>query len=188
MKNIVPNQIFNLTNNPELFQKPNVMTKKLLLLLCLTLSFADMYAQTAKTSAPGILRAKEFLKTSNNSAEAARAGVLLKELQPALYVSSGEIKAYGEQPTIIFTDPATVPSLAGLQISNTARASVEAVTIRINSSAELQTTIDLSSLSSFPNLKYVYVLCTVETSPENLLQKITNGASYRVIYDIEKGS
>jgi hypothetical protein len=95
------------------------------------------------------------------------------------------LKTFGDQPTALYTD---VNSLANASSLVTSKESIEMVTIRMERSADLRT-IDLSLLSSFPNLKYVYLLSTVETTSSNLVNLVQNADNrFVVFYKISKGA
>jgi hypothetical protein len=130
------------------------------------------------------------LRTNTTTARTSSSGVdhlenLLNEVQPSVYLSSGQVKTFGDQPTALYTD---VNSLANANSLVSSKESIEMVTIRMERSADLRT-IDLSLLSSFPNLKYVYLLSTVETTSSTLVSLIQNSdARFVVFYKISKGA
>jgi hypothetical protein len=131
------------------------------------------------------LRASEVSARNLNS-NSSRLENLLKEVQPAIYFLNGEIRLYGENPTSLYTD---VASLQGLGSRITANESIEIVTISMNQISDLSNPIDLSVFSNFPNLKYIYIMSTVETSGNVISGLVRNSNSrFGVFYKVDKGS
>ncbi|MBS1534703.1 MAG: hypothetical protein JST78_06445 [Bacteroidetes bacterium] len=168
--------------------------KRLLLVLVLVCFCMQAKAQVSRDANQNpIMEVSAYLSSLRTNAATARtssSGVdhlenLLNEVQPAVYLSSGQVKTFGDQPTALYTD---VNSLANASSLVASKESIEIVTIRMDRSADLRS-IDLSLLSSFPNLKYVYLLSTVETSSSNLANLIRNSDNrFVVFYKISKGA
>jgi len=194
MENNVPKQILNLRNNVLLFRKFQLsIMKQLLLLLVLALYCVTTHAQTARTTAPRVMEVGAYLtslrtseSTSRSSAFSAdRVGHLLKDVQPAVYFYSGEVKTYGDHPNSLFTNSA---SLNNIDASSIEKQHIEMVTITIKATSDLSA-IDLSVFSNFPNLKYIYILSTIETTESIISNLIRNNDSrYGIFYKIEKGA
>jgi hypothetical protein len=131
------------------------------------------------------LRASE-VNARNLNSNSIRLKNLLEEVQPAIYFRNGEIRLYGENPTSLYTD---VASLQTLLSRITANESIEIVTISLSQSSDLRNPIDLSIFSNFPNLKYIYIMSTVETSGNSISDLIRNTNSrFGVFYKVDKGS
>jgi len=196
MKTSVPNLLINPTSNALLFRKPPIlMMKRLLLLLVFVLYGAGINAQDLRTSAvPRVMEIKAYvasLKAAELSSRNANLGSnrlehLLNDVQPATYFTSGEVQTYGDAPNSLFTNSS---SLSNIATSNIARANIEIVTITLSTSADLSRSIDLSVFSNFPNLKYIYILSSVETTESVISGLIRNNdGKFGVFYKIDKGA
>ncbi len=196
MEKSVPNQFFNPLNNFLLFGQFQILImKRLLLLLVLAFYCAGISAQETRGSQGSqvmevnaymaYLRASEVSARNLNS-NSSRLDKLLKEVQPAIYFRSGEIRTYGENPTALYTDVASLQSLSSRITGNE---SIEIVTISLSQSSDLSSPIDLSVFSNFPNLKYIYIMSAVETSGSVISGLIRNNNSrFGVFYKVDKGS
>jgi hypothetical protein len=195
MEKCVPNQIYNPLNNFLLFGQIQILImKRLLLLLVLVFYCSSIGAQERGTQESQVMEVNaymDYLRASEVSARnlnsnSSRLENLLKEVQPAIYFLNGEIRLYGENPTSLYTD---VASLQGLGSRITANESIEIVTISMNQISDLSNPIDLSVFSNFPNLKYIYIMSTVETSGNVISGLVRNSNSrFGVFYKVDKGS
>ncbi len=192
MEKSVPNQFFNPLNNFLLFGQFQILfMKRLLLLLVLAFYCAGISAQERVSQVMEVNAYMAYLRASEVSARnlnsnSSRLDKLLKEVQPAIYFLSGEIRMYGENPTSLYTD---VASLQGLASRITGNESIEIVTISVSQSSDLMSPIDLSVFSNFPNLKYIYIMSTVETSGTVISGLVRNNNSrFGVFYKVDKGS
>ncbi len=135
-----------------------------------------------------IMHLNQFLSALPvNNAETLRVKSLLKDVHPAIYLGGGQVRSYGTEPVSLFTEVNAVNLTAS--VAELQRQTIEIVTINIDNVAELDGNIDMSMFSVFPNLKYVYIISSVETTP----QKITNLLSeinpkFKVFYNIRKSS
>lgn len=199
MKTSVPNQFINQPNNDLLFRKSlNLMMKRLLLLLVFTLFSVGINAQVnLRTSAtPRVMEVKAFitaLKASEASQRQAnpastRLEHLLNDLQPTVYVSAGNVqKQGGDNPTSLSTDSASLNDVVATAAID--KQGIECVTIWINSAADLNRSLDLSVFSGFQNLKYVYIISTVDTTESVITRLVKNNSSQLgVFYKIDKGA
>ncbi len=195
MEKSVPNQFLKPLNNFLLFGQIQILImKRLLLLFVLAFYCANISAQERGSQGSQVmdvnaymayLRASEVSARNLNS-NSSRLENLLKEVQPAIYFLNGEIRLYGENPTSLYTD---VASLQGLGSRITANESIEIVTISMNQISDLSNPIDLSVFSNFPNLKYIYIMSTVETSGNVISGLVRNSNSrFGVFYKVDKGS
>jgi hypothetical protein len=111
---------------------------------------------------------------------------LINDVQPAVYVSSGTVKNYGEKPTVLYID---VNSLSSINSAEILSNNIEILTIKISANSGLNTAIDLSSFKKFPNLKYIYIISEVPASEGDIFKMLRNNNSqYEVFYKIEKGA
>jgi hypothetical protein len=101
---------------------------------------------------------------SENNVETNQIRSLINDLQPALYYQQGSlISDKVETPLLLDTDAA---SLNLLYANNPLFNSIEILRIRINNQEDLRNNLDISRLEFFPNLKYVYFLCTFDICEE----------------------
>lgn len=195
MEATVPKILINPRSNVLLFLfKPQIIMKRLLLVLVLVCFCMQAKAQVSRDANQNpIMEVSAYLsslRTNSASARTSSSGLahlenLLNEVQPSVYLSSGQVKTFGDQPTALYTD---VSSLANASSLVDSKESIEMVTIRMERSADLRT-IDLSLLSSFPNLKYVYLLSTTETTANTLSSLVQNtDGRFVVFYKISKGA
>ena len=195
MEKCVPNQIYNPLNNFLLFGQIQILImKRLLLLLVLVFYCSSIGAQERGTEESQVMEVNAYMaylrasevSARNLNSNSIRLKNLLEEVQPAIYFRSGEIRLYGENPTSLYTD---VASLQTLLSRITANESIEIVTISLSQSSDLNNPIDLSIFSNFPNLKYIYIMSTVETSGSIISDLIRNTNSrFGVFYKVDKGS
>lgn len=196
MERNVPNQFNNHLNNFLLFGKLQIfIMKRLLLLLVLAFYCVNISAQEVRTTSSSQLMEVNaylaYLRSSESTARnlntnSSRLEMLLKEVQPAIYFLDGEVKSYGENPTSLFTNSSSLREIA-TRINS--KESIEIVTINLTQSADLNSPIDLSVFSSFPNLKYIYILSNVETTGTVISNLIRNNESrFAVFYKVDKGA
>jgi hypothetical protein len=196
MEKNVPNQFFNPLNNFLLFGQFQILNmKRLLLLLVLAFYCAGINAQETRGSQGSqVMEVNAFManlrasegSSRNLNSNSSRLETLLKEVQPAIYFRNGEIRLYGENPTSLYID---VTSLRDSASRITANESIEIVTISVNQISDLGSPMDLAVFSNFPNLKYIYIMSTVETSGNVISGLIRNSNSrFGVFYKVDKGS
>ncbi len=120
---------------------------------------------------------------------------LARDVHRAIYFIDGDQvlsdnDTPGEEILVAFCDAASVNSLYEI---NRALTMVQMLRIEIASSAETSVRIDLSRLSSFLNLKFVYILFTTdvcgrntETCLEGIVREMITGTrdQVRIIYEL----
>lgn len=196
MEAIAPYQFINRSGNVLLAGKLQILfMKRLLLLLVLALFCVGANAQEVRAvSGSQLMEVKAYLanlrasevSARNSASNAGRLEQLLKEVQPAVYYLSGQVKTYGDHPTALYTNSGSLSSVATAAYDKN---SIELVTIRINDAADLSTPIDLSVFSNFPQLKYIYILSNLETSAGTISNLVRNAnANQGVFYKIDKGA
>ena len=110
---------------------------------------------------------------------------MIDQVQSSSYFYEGVVKTYGDAPTNLYTD---IASLRHVDNSITLKQNVEIVTIVINTASELNSTIDLAAFSNFPNLKYIYFISNVNTTSENIASHLVNyDTRFNLFYKIDKG-
>ncbi len=196
MEKSVPKLFINPLNKFLLFGNLQILfMKRLLLLVVLAFYCASTTAQEVRTiQGSQVMEVNAYLaylrsseSTSRNlNTNSSRLEKLLKEVQPAVYFLRGEVKPYGENPTSLFTNSSSLREIA---TSINSKESIEIVTINLAQSVDLNSPLDLSVFSSFPNLKYIYILSNVETTGTVISNLIRNNESrFAVFYKVDKGS
>ena len=196
MKTNSPNVLFN-HQAFFLLEKTNlVMKQKLLLILMLVTFYSGVFAQDTRVSQNGTIVLTEvnsLLSTNGTAARQSGSGTvnvnrlrdLLTQVQSSTYYFEGNVKTYGDVPTNLFTD---LRSLNQVNNSIALKQNIEIATITINSINELNSTIDLSVFSNFPNLKYIYFISYVNTTSETISSRIINYDSrFNLFYKVDKG-
>ncbi len=109
---------------------------------------------------------------------------LLKDVNSSIYLSNGSSKTFGQLPVCMFTD---VASLSTANSTNLNVNYVEIVTIDIKRPSELQAPIDLSLVSSYKNVKYIYFRVSFDFELSQLIQAIKDcNPKVVIFYSIEK--
>lgn len=182
--------------------KINCMKSKIIMLIVLLISSLNTVAQRLSTSdnteeiSVPVLELDAFLSTPSQTARAAAVSNVtllnmqnVKELvyntQPSIYYFGGVVKVFGDKPRNLFTD---VNSIAGLNNSITLKNNIEIVTVNLDNPNQLNTPINLSQLSEFKNLKYIYFISSFDVSNDAIANLIQGDSEkYMVFYKVQKG-
>jgi len=110
-------------------------------------------------------------------------------LNPTGYVKNGVMTNPGGQTPRCIDIKAS--SISSLYAASPLFRHVEFITVRIESSADLATVVDLASLRDFPGLKYIYFLCTFEicSSPgceAAMISKMVQGSEHSTVLTLYK--
>ena len=131
-----------------------------------------------------------FLKKSKSSnqrvlnSDSQHVADLIYNTQPAVYLTTNDIKEYGDNPTTIYTD---ISALVQLKSTTLMSDSIEIIIIKINNKSELNSTIDLSAFSNFNNLKYLYFTSSVNIASDDISKMIKNyTGSYSIFYKVQQ--
>ena len=196
MKTIDPNVLLNHQANFWLEKKRQIMKNKLSLVLILVTFCSSVFAQSTRNGTIVVRELNSFLSTTSNGSFArTTSGAttldidqvrnLVMEVQPSIYFNSGVVNTYGDAPKNLFTD---LVSLNQVDNSIALKSGIEIAIVRIHNTNELNSTIDLSVFSNFPNLKYIYFITNVDTTGQNIASNIINYDSrFNIFYKIEKG-
>lgn len=181
--------------------KINCMKSKIIMLIVLLISSLNAVAQRLSTSdnideTVPVLELDAFLSTPSQTARAAAVSNVtllnmqnVKELvyntQPSIYFYGGVVKVFGDKPRNLFTD---TNSISSLNNSITLKNNIEIVTVNLDNPNQLNTPINLSQLSEFKNLKYIYFITSFDVS-NNAIANLIQGDSekYMVFYKVQKG-
>ena len=154
--------------------------------------FTGMQAQRMSTNgtSKSPLQIDAYIKSSASAdsakkQEISRMESLTKDLHSAIYYLTSGIKSYGDKPVVFFTDATSLNRLSASEVSKLDVSAVEMVTIKVNRASDVTATIEAQAFSTFPNLKYVYVLSTTPSTPANITSMLRNiGPEYTVVYNI----
>ena len=167
---------------------------KKLVFVCFTLLASLASGQVLKSSdkTPQVMEVKSFIATMKKSEqnsrsvnpESKRLENLLNDVQQTLYFYSGKVESYGDKPNSLFTNTKSLNAIAS---SNINIEDIEIVTIKIDNNADLNIPIDLSVLSTFSKLNYVYIMSNISSSETSVIKLIKNiNPRYTVFYKIDQ--
>lgn len=127
--------------------------------------------------------------TASNSTTTTSKISLLKSLlfdkQDAIYITSGITKEYGSNPISVYTN---VSTLSRVNSENYNKEFIKIINIRVNSISELSN-LNLSNLSTFPNLKFVVLTCAFPITQSNFSSvNIGNQAGIDFVFYYENPS
>ncbi len=198
MKIRVPNQIFNQPGAYLPRQTTPLSMKKLIMFLIVLMCTSTIFAQgIGSRETSQILEKQAFLASMNSGSTGSTRNAnadprlatlhsLLDDVNTAIYYYGGTSRVYGDRPECLYTD---VASFGGLRSANIDVSNVKMLTIKVSSAAQLANSIDLSILSSFPQLRYVYIISEVEASGNQIIRMVRNaGAGYSIFYSVQKAS
>lgn len=182
--------------------KINCMKSKIIMLIVLLISSLNAVAQRLSTSdnidetTVPVLELDAFLSVTSQTTRAASVSNVtllnmqnVKELvyktQPSIYFFGGVVKVFGDKPRNLFTD---ANSIGSLNNSITLKNNIEIVTVNLDNPNQLNTPINLSQLSEFKNLKYIYFITSFDVSNDAIANLIQGDSEkYMVFYKVQKG-
>ena len=114
---------------------------------------------------------------------------LITDVQPAVYLTNGQIAAYGHgTPKVVFSDTS---SLNMLYEGHALFSQAELIRITVNAAAELPANINPSQFQGFDELKYLYVVfsydaCGGESDVclAGILGTLIQGAGIPILYKL----
>lgn len=185
------NIVFDFCNFFENSFNPNF---RKLVFVCLALSAGLASAQVSKSSekTPQVMEVKSLIAAMKKSEQSSRLANLeskrlenlLNDVQQTVYFYSGKVESYGDKPNSLFTNTKSLNAIASSNI-NIER--IEIVTIKIDDITDLNVPIDLSALSKFSKLNYVYILSNISSPETSLIKLIKNiNPRYTVFYKIDQ--
>lgn len=192
MKHKIPIRLTNRTDNSLLSGTQIQFMMRMLLLLVFVFSAMDISAQaaaSAKRTAPSqsessertIVHLDQFLSgLQNRASESTYVKGLLYDVQPSAYLEAGSVKTYGDNPTNLFTDASSFAGIGSVQLP----ATIEIVTVKFKNQNDLTKPLNLSVLSAFPRLRYVYLLSEVKATGGQIVSIVKNvDPRYSVFYN-----
>lgn len=171
------------------FKKTNALF--IIGLLLLIFCSAPIIAQ--EQSENRILETKSFLsnlriREQNSGATYSNAQhieTLLTKIQPSVYYYSGTVKTYGEKPVCLFTDVQSLNRIGGETIPKN---NIEMAKISIKSVSDLSSSIDLTQLSGFKNLRYIQIISSVQATEQAITNMVRNNeGKYSIFFKIQTG-
>ena len=111
---------------------------------------------------------------------------LFKDVNSSVYLTNSQVNTYGVKPIAMFTD---IPSLAIANRPNLLVNDIEIVTIKISTPSELLAPIDLSVVSKYKKVKYIYFRVNFNFELSQLMLHIKDcDPKVVLIYSIDKRS
>lgn len=182
--------------------KFNCMKSKIIMLTVLLISSLNVVAQTLSASGNTgetvvpVVELNAFLSTSSQTSRtSAVSNVTLlnvqnvKDLvyntQPSIYFYGDAVKVFGDKPRNLFTD---LNSISSLNNSILLKNNIEIITINLDNPSQINNPFNLSLLSEFKNLKYIYFITSFDVS-NDAMSTLVQGDSekYLVFYKVQKG-
>jgi hypothetical protein len=154
--------------------------RKLTLFLIIVISSISLYAQD-------VVELDVYLTRNNASHDPAinanmkHLESLLEEVQPTIYVSANKITSSGANPLCVEVEASANNQL---YLGNSLFSQVEVIIIKLKDPADLNFKLDLTKLSGFLSLKYVYFLCEFECRSEEIQKLITPKAGITTLYKV----
>jgi hypothetical protein len=145
-------------------------------ILAVTLSGISSSAQEVKDFGK-MLAAMKASPDVKLSTQASRLESLVFNLQPSVSIQEGIISTYGDAPFVCVD--IDVRSVSRIKEANPLFSQAELITITINNQNEMKMFLDLTSLTGFPRLKYIYFLCSFECTNEQI-NKLINTADSQI--------
>jgi len=149
--------------------------------------------QNVEKSTPSVVKLEDYLKStvvsSDNATDKDAPSNLLsliKDLKPTIYLKNGSVKTYGENPSVLRSDVASLKLAAN---SKSSMKDIEIVIINVDNSKDLEAPIDLSFVTNLKKVRYVYLLLSFNESATTLSNWITNvNQEAVVLYTIDNRS
>lgn len=149
--------------------------------------------QNVEKSTPSVVKLEDYLKStvvsSDNATDKDASSNLLsliKDLKPTIYLKNESVKTYGENPSVLRSDVASLKLAAN---NKSSMKDVEIVIINVDNPKDLEAPIDLSFVTNLKKVKYVYLLLSFNESAATLSNWITNvNQEAVVLYTIDNRS
>lgn len=184
MKNFTKNQsmIFQ-------FDKKNwnIWNNKVVLIILtqfFLIFYGNIMAQGSNNS-DDIKEINSFLTTLKSTSMSGyeKLDLLTSGSNPTIYIKNNTLKTFGENCTVLSSD---ITSLSYIKNNAIESNNVEIVRISIKNATDINGKIDISFFSNFPNLKYIYIISSVNTTKQNIVNMIVNNKNeYSLLYKID---
>lgn len=156
-------------------QKDFKVLSTFLLLLMIFLISNKGFAQENK-----VFNYKTLLEKSSDESRTSNSismQSLVADLHTSISVTNGKVEKFGDGDIIsLDIDVSSLPRI--LSLSKQA-IGLQIIKIHFNTISELNSKLDLSELKSFPNLRFVYVMCPFEAS-QNQINNFFTGSNEAV--------
>jgi hypothetical protein len=123
----------------------------LIMLLSINLSAQNALELGNAMNSPNAIANQETVKS------------LVSDLHPTIYIEDGVLKSFGDGPAVcVNTDS---KSFNKLYETNSLFSQVKLITVVVNSPNDINTSLNLGTLTGFTNLEYVLFLCSFDCDP-----------------------
>lgn len=163
-----------------------VVRNVILVIMVLIATQSEMFAQqTGSRSATSIKMLDTYINGGNDP-DRVRLKELIQEANPAVYFYDNVVKTYGSDPVTLNTD---FNGFIRLPQANFQKATIELLIVRIENPSQIISTLNLSTLSAFTKLKYVYVLASFPYTLQQISQVVQGVTpNYIVVFKSDMGS
>jgi hypothetical protein len=148
-----------------------------LLAVFVSLSSISLQAQDAKELRNYLNQAKASADPTV-VADAQHLQSLISDLNASMSIKNGIATTYANPPFLSVN--IDIQSFNKLEEVNPLISQVELLIIQINNPEDLKTVIDYANLTGFSNLKYVYFLCSVNCTPDQV-NKLFKTANSKIV-------
>lgn len=164
----------------------SVLRNVVLMILFLFSLQSEVFAQQTRTAPLTNIKLLDTYIGGGTDPDRTRLKNLVYEVQSSVYFYDNEVKTYGSSPVSVFTD---FNGFIRLPQANFQKATIELITVRIDNPSQIISTLNLSSLSGFTKLKYVYILTTFPYTLQQISQVVaSSGTNYIVVFKSDMGS
>ena len=143
--------------------------------------------QNSELNSKIILIDDYFNETQSNS-EIDKIKSIIKNPQPSFYLNSEGIKKYGEMPICLYSQAKFLVNNNNFKKTENFN-SLEIIIVKIENIQDLYSEIDAYDFYDYLNLKYIYILSSIECSEIDIQGIIKNNNSrFTLLYSIKKSS
>lgn len=147
---------------------------------------SEMFAQQAGSPRVSTIKLLDTYVGGGTDPDRTRLKELVYEVQSSVYFYDNVVKTYGNTPVSLFTD---FNGFIRLPQATFQKETIELLTIRIDNPTQIISTLNLSTLSAFTKLKYIYILTSFPYTLQQISQVVTSSnTNYIVVYKSDMGS
>lgn len=173
------------------------LMKTFVFIMLLNISTVNIFSQelnrnsttTAALTSQKVVHISAYIASisANNTTDSnytlLRFNSLINDKNPSVYITNSNVSLYGVNPTCLYTD---VNGLTNINNPTILKDNIEMITIKINKISDLSTILNLELLASYPKLRYIYFLSSINVTRNNIRNMLQNtNDNYSVIYNIE---